>query len=185
MGVGKMINAQLVWADFMGSYFVSSSNTTMIHFTLLPNGTIAGNTSGLLVPGSIGDSGNSAVVRFTENSNGTWNMFLNNKADFSSLPGPFIKVLLPTELWGVPMAQLYVDGFKNWGQILISDPSETLMFQFGQNIQTPNYLNENMSSSKYYDGRYGYLAVSFTKLLITKANGQKMTLIKPIAALIK
>lgn len=186
MGVGKMVNNQLVWGEFMGSYFVSPSNTTMIHFTLLPNGTIAGNTSGLLMPGSIGDAGNSPVVRFSENSNGSWTMFLNNGADFSSLPGPFIKTLLSTELWGVPMAQSYVDGFDNWGQILISTPiPETIMFQFGSNIQAPDYINPNMSSSGYYDGRYGYLAVSFTELPVTKANGQKIVLLRPTSVVIK
>ncbi|MDD2680877.1 MAG: hypothetical protein PHE20_02100 [Patescibacteria group bacterium] len=176
MGIGKVKNNQLTWGDFLGSTFVSETNTTMVQFTLLPNGTIAGNSSSLLTPGNIGDD----LVSFSENTNGSWNVFLNNGVVFNSLPSPFLKSLLPTEVWGAPIAQSYVDGFPNWGQVLVSTPlPEHMLFQFGPNMQAPNYVTP-MAGSDYYDSRYGYLAVSFMEMVVTKNSGEQITLIRPV-----
>ncbi|MCF7860213.1 hypothetical protein K9M09_01165 [Patescibacteria group bacterium] len=158
LGVGRMNAGNLIWGDFMGSSFVGAGNSTLIKFTLTVNGEIISGANTLLMPGNIGDIGDNPVVRFSENTDGSWILYVNNSVDFYSMPHPFVKFLSENGIWNTPINQSAVTDFPNWGKIVLSTPiPEMLQYQFGSNNQAPDYVNSNMSYSEHWNAQTGTL----------------------------
>ncbi|MBN2884615.1 hypothetical protein JXE04_01695 [Patescibacteria group bacterium] len=158
MGAGRMNNGSLIWGDFMGSDFVSLGNKTMIEFTLTADGKIISNAINSLLPGSIGDSGFNAVVRFSADENGNWILYVNNGESFSSLSAPFVKLLSDDGSWNNPVLQSPVTDFPNWGKITIPYPiPDIIKYHFGSDVHAHDDVNVNMPYSKYWNSQTGVL----------------------------
>ena len=158
LGAGRINSGNLIWGDFMGSSFVSSENSTLIKFNLTANGEITSGVNTLSMPGYIGDSGDSPIVRFSENTDESWILYVNNSVDFYSMVHPFLKFLSENGTWGTPIDQSPVPGFSNWGKITIPTPiPDMLRYQFGNDAQTPDNVNPNMPYSEHWNAQTGTL----------------------------
>jgi len=172
LGVGRMNAGNLIWGDFMGSAFVGAGNSTLIKFTLTVNGEIISGANTLLMPGNIGDTGDNPVVRFSENPDGSWVLYVNNSVDFYSMPHPFVKFLSENGTWNTPVNQSSVTDFPNWGKIILSAPiPEMLQYQFGSNNQAPDYVNSNMSYSGHWNAQTGTLETILVSSVVNSSTG--------------
>jgi len=180
MGVGKYKDGSLTWGSFYNSMFVPSSEPTLIKFSLSQTGVITSGATSSEMPGNIGDQGDGPVLRFEENENGTWNMYVNNNEPFSSLTSPFVKYLGNNEVWQSPILQSPVANYPNWGMVVLATPlPDDLRLQFGNNSNIPLNVNGTMSNSLYWDGRYDYLSVGFGNFLVQTVDN-KYQLVRPI-----
>lgn len=180
LGTGKIKNSQQLWLNFSGSAWVESSNPTMIKYKILPGGTVVPNVAPPTnLPGTIGDEGPNAVIRFDLGENAAI-VYFHNSTVFNG--SQFFKFYDEYNLGETPITQSSVAGFPYWGKCEIAytansiQPSGLVVMKFGENISAPTAYNENMDLSMYYDPVFWNLRFFLKKVSALNKDGQIETI---------